>query len=76
MDEFWSILRLREQQEIVRRVANLFALAEQLEQRLAQAHRQVESRLDTSSGLRPPSPAGILGFTGLGERTMFEPPSR
>jgi len=32
---------LAEQQEIVRRVAGLFALADQLEQRLAQARRQV-----------------------------------
>jgi len=30
----------RNQQEIVRRVAGLFALADQLEQRLAQARRQ------------------------------------
>jgi type I restriction enzyme S subunit len=29
-------------QEIVRQVAGLFALADQLEQRLAQAHRQVD----------------------------------
>jgi type I restriction enzyme S subunit len=33
---------LAEQQEIVRRVAGLFALADQLEQRLAQARRQVD----------------------------------
>jgi type I restriction enzyme S subunit len=31
-----------EQQEIVRRVAGLFALADQLEQRLAQARKQVD----------------------------------
>jgi type I restriction enzyme S subunit len=31
-----------EQQEIVRRVAGLFALADQLERRLAQARRQVD----------------------------------
>ena len=43
-------------QEIVRRVAGLFALADQLEQRLAQARQQVESKFDTSSGRRPPSP--------------------
>jgi len=30
------------QQEIVRRVAGLFALADQLEQRLAQARKQVD----------------------------------
>ena len=33
---------LAEQQEIVRRVAGLFALADQLEQRLAQARKQVD----------------------------------
>jgi len=33
---------LAEQQEIVRRVEGLFALADQLEQRLAQARRQVD----------------------------------
>lgn len=33
---------LAEQQEIVRRVASLFALADQLEQRLAQARKQVD----------------------------------
>ncbi len=41
---------------IVWRVAGLFALACLLEQRLAQARRQVESGFDTSFGLRPPSP--------------------
>jgi hypothetical protein len=41
--------------QIVRRVAGRFALADQLEQRLAQARKQVESKFDTSSGLRPPS---------------------
>ena len=33
---------LPKQQEIVRRVAGLFALANQLEQRLAQARKQVD----------------------------------
>ena len=33
---------IAEQQEIVRRVAGLFALADQLEQRLAQARKQVD----------------------------------
>ncbi len=36
------IAPLAEQQEIVRRVAGLFALADQLEQRLAQARKQVD----------------------------------
>jgi type I restriction enzyme S subunit len=36
------VVSLAEQQEIVRRVAGLFALAAQLEQRLAQACRQVD----------------------------------
>jgi type I restriction enzyme S subunit len=37
-----SIPPLAEQQEIVRRVAGLFALADQLERRLAQARKQVD----------------------------------
>jgi len=45
-----------EQQEIVRRVEGLFALADQLEVRLAKARGQVEAEFDTSSGLWPPSP--------------------
>jgi type I restriction enzyme S subunit len=36
------VVSLAEQQEIVRRVAGLFALADQLEQRLAQARKQVD----------------------------------
>ena len=36
------LVSLAEQQEIVRRVAGLFALADQLEQRLAQARKQVD----------------------------------
>ena len=46
------------QQEIVRRVAGLFALADQLEQRLAQARRQVGAIRNLES---PPRLAGGKG---------------
>lgn len=45
-----------EQQEIVRRVEGFFALADQLEARLAKARGQAAAKFDISSGLRPPSP--------------------
>ena len=51
-----------EQQEIVRRVEGLFALADQLEARLAKARGQV----DALTPSLPPS----LGFGGTGDRAF------
>ena len=59
-----------DQQEIVRRVEGLFALADQLEARLARARRQVE-KLTPSL---PPSPS--YGGTGLARAWTYSRPAR
>ena len=76
---------LAEQQEIVRRVAGLFALADQLEQRLAQARKQVDKLTPSllarafAGQLVPQNPADepaekLLERIGSGQNNQPSPP--
>jgi hypothetical protein len=63
--------------KIVRRVEGLFALAGQLEARLAKARGQVCTEFDTSSGLRHPSPRSRRRRASLLARAWtYSPPAR